>query len=216
MLRIYTHKKHIRKIERIESKMLTPFKIAMVGCLLFTVPCALSQREKNAQECTYSKLMSDFNTPKLAKELLENSVAGLLEGGEVLSYFKYLKSKDYEKRKFYFKVITNSYALADGAFAEGLGNLGKEYIEHNTLDFARFFEDTNCFTNTDLAIWADIALLEFKILCDDVGNRYLFGDYIQQIQSIAKKSTFVQHNILNHFTELLQSKWDDYWKSTGH
>ncbi|MBK8722795.1 MAG: hypothetical protein IPL95_11150 [Saprospiraceae bacterium] len=48
---------------------------------------------------------------------------------EPLSYFDKLKNSDKETREFYFRVLTNSYKNADGAYAEGIGNLGKNLLK---------------------------------------------------------------------------------------
>jgi hypothetical protein len=187
-----------------------PFKIAVLGFLFLTLSSMWEAGTKISDACQCSTIMNDQKTPLLAKELFVNADSISSEPDEVLSWFTFLNSKDREKSIFYFKAITHSYKFVDGAFAEGLGNLGKTYIEHNTRNFARFFEETNCFTNKDLETWADIALLEFKILCEDEEDRYIFKDYLRKINSKCKGCSSAQINTLNRFRVLLQSKWDDY------
>ena len=106
----------------------------------------------------------------LAKEIFNNDSQ---YSEEPLTYFEYLKSSDIKTREFYFRVLTNSYKNADGAYAEGIGNLGKEFVENNPQEFATFFENKTCFDDNDLKIWAKIALLEFEIIDEYIGIFYL-------------------------------------------
>ena len=89
------------------------------------------------QTCNFDKLLNDPKTTKLAKDIINNTA----KYSEVpLDYFDQLNSKDTLTKLFYFKVLTYSYKLADGAFAEGLGLKGHKYVEKHTKDFVSFFK----------------------------------------------------------------------------
>jgi len=118
-------------------------------------------------DCDYSDLLNNPKTPKMAKELFNNT-AKLTD--EPLDYFEYILNGNENEKKFYFRIITNSYKISDGAYSEGLGSFGKEYIETQPDAFASFFDQSNCFTDDDLKIWAKIALLEFQIIDDSTEN----------------------------------------------
>ena len=92
----------------------------------------------NETNCNFNKIITDPKTPKLAIKLFNNDAK---YSEEPLSYFDKLKNSDKETREFYFRVLTNSYKNADGAYAEGIGNLGKEFIENNPKQFATFFDN---------------------------------------------------------------------------
>jgi hypothetical protein len=116
---------------------------------------------ENEGVCNFEKILNAPETPELAKALFYNKSTY----SEIpLNYFSYLKNNDEQTRAFYFRVITNSYKIADGAYSEELGNLGKEFIENNPKDFAIFFDNKACFDDKDLQTWAKIVLLEFEII----------------------------------------------------
>lgn len=130
---------------------------------------------KNDVESVISKsdleiFLTDSSTPKMAVELYNNTY--VLKDDEVLDILENLESKDVLKRWFYFRVITNSYKIADSSYSEGLGYAGKEYIENNTCEFASYFDNKECFSEKDLETWVDIAMLEFRIIGETVDGRY--------------------------------------------
>jgi hypothetical protein len=162
--------------------------------------------------CDFEKFISDPAIPKLAKQLF-NKTATYSE--EPLEYFNNLASKDKQKRAFYLRVITNSYHIADGAYAEGLGSSGKEYIETCPQEFASFFDNNTCFTENDLKIWADIVMLEFSISDEDFETSDGEPDGIQFIKKLQKECKSYpesQKATIKRFCNYLQTNWNDNFK----
>lgn len=168
---------------------------------------------KPKTDCSFENILSDPKTPKLAIELFNNTAK---YSEEPLEYFDNLMSKDKEKREFYFKTITNSYQIADGAYSEGLGNFGKEFIENNPKEFATFFDNKNCFTDNDLKIWAKIALLEFQIIDDNIEagkGESIVSKYSKKLLIESKNYTDNQKETIRKFTEYLKKEWNEFMKS---
>jgi Bacterial SH3 domain len=162
--------------------------------------------------CDFEKFISDPTTPKLAKQLF-NKTASYSE--EPLAYFKNLASKDKQERAFYLRVITNSYQIADGAYAEGLGAMGETYIAHCPQEFASFFDNNACFTENDLKIWVDIVMLEFSI--SDENYEETDGEpdgiqFIKQLQKDCKTYPQSQRETIRRFCNYLQTSWNDHFK----
>src|ERR1044071_4398044 len=67
----------------------------------------------------FKKYLTDPKTPQLAKDIFNNNWK--LNDDEPLEFLGYLHGKDKQARPFYFRVVTNTYSKADGAYAEGLG-----------------------------------------------------------------------------------------------
>ncbi len=165
----------------------------------------------NNLDCTFERILNDPSTPRLAKQLFANN-AQYTE--EPLAYFDSLQNADSEKSAFYFRVITNSFANADGAYAEGLGNLGKEFTENHTPAFAAFFDYKNCFTDKDLHTWAKIVLLEFEIIDDNIesnkGETPLIHLFAQQLIRNSKPYSDSQKFTIKKFAAYLDDEWSKF------
>lgn len=150
--------------------------ILTIGLALILISCSQNRNNSNTiEERVISKsdleiFLTDSSTPKMAVELYNNTY--VLNDDEVLDILENLESKDVLKRWFYFRVITNSYKIADSSYAEGLGYAGKEYIENNTCEFASYFDNEECFSEKDLDTWVDIAMLEFGLIGETEDGRY--------------------------------------------
>ena len=156
-------------------------------------------------DCNFDKFLKDPNTPKLAKDLLNNTAKKPTEN-EPLAYFENFKSKDKQEREFYFKAVTNSYKIADGAYSEGLGYTGKEYIENNPKEFAAFFANKNCFTDNDLEIWADILVLEFAIDNEGEYDKPIIDQFINKLKSNCNDCSLTQKETIDKFGLTLNDK----------
>lgn len=168
---------------------------------------------KSEAGCSFEGILSDPKTPKLARELFNNTAKN---SDEPLSYFNNIYSKDRQKRDFYFRVITNSYKIADGAYSEGLGNFGKEYIENNPKDFVTFFDNKECFTDDDLKIWAKIALLEFQIIDENIETgkgESLVNLYSKKLIKDSGNYSENQKETIKKFTDYLKTEWGNFLKN---
>ncbi len=166
---------------------------------------------ESADKCDFDKFLKDPNTPKIAKELYYNSYK--LKDDEPLDLLEKLESSDFNIRQFYFRVITNSYKISDGAYSEGLGNIGKEYIENKTYEFVQYFDNENCFTDKDLETWADIVILELSIIREPEYDELIIKDYLNKIDLNCRSCSLNQKESLNKFSRILEAKWKDFLKN---
>jgi hypothetical protein len=165
----------------------------------------------NNYDCDFDRFLNDPKIPKLAKDLIYETAKNPTDN-EPLTYFEKFKSKDKQEREFYFKAVTNSFKIADGAYSEGLGYTGKEFIENNPKEFSSFFENKNCFTDNDFETWADILILEFAI--DNEGAYYKpFIDlFIEKLKSNCKDCSKTEIETIHKFGLKLNAKWYNYMK----
>ena len=167
---------------------------------------------QNDSNCNFDKIISDPKTPQLAIKLFNNNAK---YSEEPLSYFDKLKSTDKETREFYFRVLTNSYKNADGAYAEGIGNLGKEFIENNPKEFATFFDNKYCFNDEDIKTWAKITLLEFEIIDENIetgkGEPLVYG-YCKTLIKNSEKYSETQKETINKYCNYLKNEWGEFLK----
>ncbi len=160
--------------------------------------------------CNFEKILSDPKTPKFALNLFNNNAK---YSEEAIDYFEKINEKDKPTKEFYFKVITNSYNIADGAYSEALGDFGKEYIENNPKDFASFFDNKSCFTDTDLKTWAKIALLEFEIIEENLNtekNKQIVYKYCDKLKNDSKHYSNSQRETIKNFCNHLLNEWEKY------
>ena len=162
--------------------------------------------------CDFDKFIKDPKTPKLAKDLLNNTASNPTDN-EPLTYFEKFKSKDKQEREFYFKAVTNSYKISDGAYSEGLGYTGKEFIENNPKEFATFFDSKKCFTDSDLEIWANILVLEFAIDNEGEYDKPIIDQFINKLKLNCKDCSSTQKETINKFGLTLNEKWKEYLKN---
>ena len=155
----------------------------------------------------FKKVIENPKTPELAKMLLNNYASN---SDEPLEYFEKLKSNEKVTREFYFKVLTNTYKYADGSYAEGLGNYGKEYIEENTKDFLTYFDNKTCFNDEDIETWADIAMLEFSILIENTNESEIVEKYITKLNENCNSCSKEQKLTLEKFEKSLRVKYKEY------
>lgn len=176
-------------------------------------PITQNQRKTNNSgskiDCNFQPFIEAPGTPQIAKQLYFNTY--ILKNDEPLALLSKLSSLDDAERMFYFRVITNSYAIADGSYAEGLGAEGTAFIEKNTLVFARYLA-LNCFTIKDMETWADIAMLELEIdgAIDDEGNmdKNTAADFCKKLTENCKKASTEQQQTIATFNEIVIKKYN--------
>ena len=170
---------------------------------------------KMIHKSDFEKFLKDPKTPKMAIELYHNTFK--LKEGDPIELLENLESKDTLKRWFYFRVITNSYKISDGAYAEGLCNIAKEYIENNTCEFASYFDNKECFNDKDLDIWASMAMSEFAIIGEIERNKYdktIVDKYNKKLKENCKSATKNQQETINKFCKQLKNNWIEFLKHT--
>ena len=143
---------------------------------------------------------------------LFNNQATNPSDNEPIIYFENFISGDKQEREFYFRVVTNSHKVADGAYAEGLGYEGKRFIENYPKNFASFFDNTNCFTENDLSTWAEILVSEFAIDNEGEYDKPIVNEYINKVKLKCQDCSQTDNKIINRFGMTLNKKWREYLK----
>jgi hypothetical protein len=161
---------------------------------------------KQFYSCQFEKFLNDPKTPKLAKDIYLDNEWNLDNDDEALALLDSLTAKNTTSRPFYFKVVTKSYRKSDGYYSEGLGSAGSDFVEKHTQEFASYFDDRMCHTNSDLYIWADIVVLEFALSEENI------DEYIEKLKINCKDCSTIQKETINEFGLILQEKWDYYLK----
>ncbi len=152
----------------------------------------------------FRQYLNDSRTPQLAKDIFNNKWK--LKDDEPLDFLENLHGQDIEARPFYFRVVTNSYKQADGAFAEGLGNAGYEYVMNYPGEFSNYFVGQEAFSDADLRTWAEIVLLEFQIISENEYERTLVKSFADDLAKKCKDCSSEQKEVLKKFSRYLQEK----------
>lgn len=161
----------------------------------------------------FDETAHDPSTPALARAIYLRHDWDLSNDMEALALLDSLTAVNEVSRPFYFKVVTATYPRTDGYFSEGLGLAGKEYVAHNTREFIAYFDNKDCFTGDDLATWADIVLLEFRM--GEAEDTTAVDNYIQALRWNCRECTPAQKEQLRRFTDTLLYKWQTFLKAAG-
>ena len=175
-----------------------------------TIISSLAESTKN-KICDFDTFLNDPKTPKLAKELYYNTYK--LKDTEPGGLFKKLKTKDFRTRQFYFRVITNSYKISDGAYSYILGCFGDLYIRENTVEFAEYFDNKICFSDKDLETWAKIVILSFASNGDEEYNKSIIDRVIRIYEPNCWNCSPSQKETIRKFCKILKIRWQDKLKS---
>ncbi len=100
--------------------------------------------------------------PQVCKDLF-NNVRQPSDESDVLSLLDSIFTSNDETRPFYFFTITRTMSEADGAYAEPLGMMGKQFVETRTMDFVNYFKDDRILTKNDFEEWAKTVAGEIQI-----------------------------------------------------
>lgn len=167
---------------------------------------------KTIHTSDFDKLLKDPKTPKMAIELYYNKYQ-MKNDNEPLDLFEYLKRSNIVERMFYFRAITNTYIISDGAYSEGLGYYGKEYIKNNTCEFANYFDNKECFTDKDLETWVNIVVGEFEINGEIETGKYdstIVVEFNKKLKQNCKDATSNQRMTIEKFCKELDKKYNEY------
>jgi hypothetical protein len=158
--------------------------------------------------CVYDSYLKAPETSSLAKAIYLKKHWDLENDTLALALIDSLSAKNRDSRPFYFKVVTLSYAKADGYFAEALGYGGKRYVDSNTVEFLSRFDNHYCFSSRDLETWANILMLYFGIGADYKPDKQGMIKYTHQLESKCKNCSTTQLQTLSRLSELLKVKWE--------
>lgn len=159
--------------------------------------------------CQFEEFANDTSTPKLAKDIYLDNEWDLSNDIEALALLDSLTAKDKFSRPFYFKIITKTYEKSDGYFSEGLGYVGKEFVESNTKEFAAYFDDKECFSDDDLTTWGKIVMMEFELIADNKPNKSLMHNYVNELKTNCQDCSIIQKEIIDKFCLILNQQWKE-------
>lgn len=155
----------------------------------------------------FEKILKDPKTPKIAIEIYNSTYKAVDDSA--IDLLEYLESENDLVRWFYFRVITDSYKYADGAYAEGLGSLGTAYIKGKTCEFADYFNNKEIFNENDLVTWANIVVLELMIV-DETGNENTVLEFNKILKDNSKNCTPSKKKTIDSFCEIMKKEWKIY------
>lgn len=168
----------------------------------------LSVNTVKTDRWNFKKYLNDPETPQLAKDIFNNKWK--FEDDEPLEFLQKLHGQDKEGRSFYFRVVTNSYKQADGAYSEGLGNAGYEYVMNYPNEFSNYFVGQEAFTDNDLQTWADIVMLEFKLISENEYDKPLVKIYLDTVRKNCKDCSVQQKRGIEKFSHHLNERWGEF------
>jgi hypothetical protein len=85
---------------------------------------------------------------------------------DILSLLDSVFTSNVETKPFYFLTITRTMEKADGAYAEPLGMMGKQFVEKKTKEFVDYFLNNLLLTDKDFEEWAKTVAGEIEISAD--------------------------------------------------
>ena len=100
--------------------------------------------------------------PQVCKELFRNTRQPSDEL-DVLALLDSVFTSNDKTRPFYFLTITRTMAKADGAYAEPLGMMAKQFVETRTKEFITYFRNESLLTDKDFDEWAKKVAGEIEI-----------------------------------------------------
>jgi hypothetical protein len=137
--------------------------------------------------------------PQICKDLF-SSVRQPSDENDVLSILDSIFTTNDQTRPFYFFTITRTMDEADGAYAEPLGMMGKQFVETRTLDFVGYFDEEQLLTDTDLEQWAKTVAGEIQISSEGREKEEL-NSLTNKMKVNCNSCTERQVKILNDFVE---------------
>lgn len=193
-------------------------KIRIAVVILFSCINALthaqnSKVQKESDPCNFQRFITDPKTPALAKKIYLHKDWNFENDYESLALLDSLTAKDKSSRSFYFMVITQSESKSDGYYSEALGGVGYDYILNNTQEFASYFDHNECHTEKDLAIWANIVILELSIVEEGNFDKAISEDFTTILNSNCISCSTSQKETIVKFGLILKDKWNEFLKN---
>ena len=193
--------------------MKTRIVITIVLSIIYVLPYAQNgTSQKDSDPCDFQRFINDPKTPTLAKNIYLDNEWNLENDYESLALLDSLTAKDKSSRPFYFKVVTKSEEKSDGYYSESLGGVGFNYILNNTQEFASYFDDNKCNTDKDLAIWANIVILELGIAEEGNYDKPIAEEFIKTLNSNCISCSNSQKETVQKFGSIFKNKWIEYLK----
>jgi len=100
--------------------------------------------------------------PQVCKDLY-NGKRNPSDDAGILNLLDSIFTSNVDTKPFYFLTITRTMPKADGAYAEPLGMMGKQFVEKKTTDFADYFINNPVLTDKDFEEWAKTVAGEIEI-----------------------------------------------------
>ena len=141
--------------------------------------------------------------PQICKDVF-NNIRQPSDENDVLSLLDSVFTSNNETRPFYFLTLTRTLRKADGAYAEAVGMMGKNFVEKKTKAFVDYFEKELMLTTADFNQWARAVAGEIEILAEGPTKQEL-GKLKAKMTSNCSKCGTKQINRINQFVERVGS-----------
>lgn len=132
---------------------------------------AVSEAIKETSMVTNDSILSGYlmsfyinhkEIPQVCKDLFRN-IRQPSDEVDVLALLDSVFTSNNKTRPFYFLTITRTMTKADGAYAEPLGMMAKQFVETRTKEFINYFHNESLLTDKDFDEWAKTVAGEIEI-----------------------------------------------------
>lgn len=152
--------------------------------------------------------LTDKSAKEIGQMILEDTVRPT-DNDVTFRIMDSLLAKNYEDRKFYFKVYAKILDLADGALAEAVGIPGMKYVENYTKEFVGL---SSSLTTKQLDSWANF--VAWEILFDSQNDPIKEGEkFIGKLESNCSDLDSIDKKNLKKFisiiSQTIQEEKDD-------
>jgi hypothetical protein len=157
--------------------------------------------------CPWVAYAAQHRIPETTTRLVEHGELDLNgRYGEPLELLdSMLHGASLESRAFYMWVVTRSMAKADGYYAEGLGNLSRDFAEQRTAEWATNLSDTVCYTEKDQHEWARTIAGELLIV-DEHADQHELDTCIARLNKGCDHCPTMQRDWLHRFSGILRAE----------
>lgn len=191
--------------------------ILMITCLVTT--CTSNKKTNGGSEkvgnhknekantsqtfCDFSDILQNKNVNPIAKHiyLQRNVDSSILDQAYFLT--EDLHSNDTHLEAFYCLVISRLEPKADGALAEGLSGACKKWVEEHTSSFFSYFDNKDCFTESELRNWASFVKNELELIGENEGIKEYKQIYTKTLERNCRHCSDVQKNTMRRFIKML-------------
>jgi len=101
-------------------------------------------------------------------------------------------------------------------YSEGLGAFGENYVATKTIEFAKYFDNRQCFSERDLESWAGIVMLEMALDGEYEKSDSIVLAYNKTIVNNCVTCTPKQKETIKKLGANLLEKWHDFLINRGY
>jgi len=124
---------------------------------------------KKLSDHSISFYLNHRQIPNVCKDLYTNKRSPS-DDNDVLALLDSIFTNNNETRPFYFLTLTKTMEKADGAYAESIGIMAKNFVEKRSEEFIKYFANEPMLTKKDFEEWAISIAGEIQISFENSEN----------------------------------------------